>query len=91
MEVRTRFAPSPTGNVHVGNLRTALYAYLLARNHQGKFLLRVEDTDQKRLVDNSIEKILGALNWAGIEVDEGVSFDKEGNVAENGEYGPYFQ
>lgn len=91
MEVRTRFAPSPTGYVHVGNLRTALYAYLLAKKNNGKFLLRVEDTDQKRLVDDSLERILEALDWAGIEIDEGVKFDESRNIVEEGECGPYFQ
>lgn len=91
MEVRTRFAPSPTGYVHVGNLRTALYAYLLAKKNNGKFLLRVEDTDQKRLVDDSLERILDALNWSGIEIDEGVKFDENRKIVEEGEYGPYFQ
>lgn len=91
MEVRTRFAPSPTGYVHVGNLRTALYAYLLAKKANGKFILRVEDTDQKRLVDDSLERILNALEWAGIKIDEGVKHDKEKQIAEEGECGPYFQ
>ncbi len=89
--MRTRFAPSPTGYVHVGNLRTALYAYLLAKKEKGKFILRVEDTDQKRLVDDSLEKILGALSWAGIEIDEGVKLNASNEIVEEGEYGPYFQ
>lgn len=91
MEVRTRFAPSPTGSVHVGNLRTALYAFLLARKENGKFLLRVEDTDQKRFVDGSLEKILDALEWGGIKIDEGVKYGENKEVIEEGEYGPYFQ
>ncbi len=91
MEVRTRFAPSPTGSVHVGNLRTALYAYLLAKKNGGKFLLRVEDTDQKRFVDGSLEKILDALNWTGIEIEEGVKYNQKNKIVEEGECGPYFQ
>jgi nondiscriminating glutamyl-tRNA synthetase len=91
MEVRTRFAPSPTGSVHVGNLRTALYAFLLARKEKGKFLLRVEDTDQKRFIDGSLEKILDALEWGGIKIDEGVKYGENKEVIEEGEYGPYFQ
>ncbi|MEA2006908.1 MAG: glutamate--tRNA ligase [Patescibacteria group bacterium] len=88
---RTRFAPSPTGFVHIGNLRTALYAYLLAKSKNGDFVLRVENTDQKRLVEGSLEKIIGALSWAGINPDEGVYIDKDGSVKEKGELGPYFQ
>lgn len=69
--VRTRFAPSPTGYVHVGGLRTALYAYLMARKNNGKFLLRIEDTDKTREVSGSIENIIKTLEWAGITYDEG--------------------
>lgn len=69
--VVTRFAPSPTGFMHVGNLRTALYAYLIARANGGKFILRIEDTDQERFVDGAIELIYKTLKDAGIEYDEG--------------------
>jgi glutamyl-tRNA synthetase len=69
--VRTRFAPSPTGYLHVGGLRTALYAYLWAKKHNGKFLLRIEDTDRTRLVSGAVENIIETLKWAGIEFDEG--------------------
>lgn len=69
--VRTRFAPSPTGYVHVGGLRTALYAYLMAKKHNGSFLLRIEDTDKTREVPGSIENIIKTLEWAGITYDEG--------------------
>ena len=82
-EVRTRFAPSPTGFMHVGNLRTALYAWLLARSQQGKFILRIEDTDQARYVENAVEVIYATLKSAGLEHDEGP--DKDGGV------GPYIQ
>ncbi len=70
-EVRVRFAPSPTGFVHVGSIRTALYNYLFSRHHKGKFILRIEDTDQTRYVEGAVENLLEALNWAGLEYDEG--------------------
>ncbi len=82
-EVRTRFAPSPTGFMHVGNLRTALYAWLLARSEGGKFILRIEDTDQARYVANAVEVIYATLKSAGLEHDEGP--DKDGGC------GPYIQ
>jgi glutamyl-tRNA synthetase len=72
-EVRVRFAPSPTGALHIGGVRTALYNYLLARKHQGKMLLRIEDTDQTRYVPGAEEYIIQALKWVGIEIDEGLS------------------
>ncbi len=81
--VRTRFAPSPTGFPHIGNYRTALYAWLLARHHGGQFLLRIEDTDQKRFVPGSLEAILEGLRWLGLTWDEGPDL--------GGAYGPYTQ
>ena len=81
--VRTRFAPSPTGFMHVGNLRTGLYAYLFARRNGGTFILRIEDTDQERKVDGAIEMIYRTLEIAGMSYDEGP--DKDGG------YGPYVQ
>ena len=81
--IRTRFAPSPTGFMHLGNLRTALYAYLFAKNNKGTFMLRVEDTDQGRLVEGSLEAIYQGLATAGIVYTEGP------NVG--GAYGPYIQ
>ena len=81
--VRVRFAPSPTGFLHIGGLRTALYNYLFARHHRGDFVLRIEDTDQSRYVENAEEDILTSLAWSGIEVDEG--------PANPGKYGPYRQ
>lgn len=69
MEIKTRFAPSPTGSMHIGSVRTALYAFLLARKNQGTFSLRIEDTDQARLVEGSIEDILETLNWLGLKFD----------------------
>ena len=71
MKIRVRFAPSPTGPLHIGGLRTALYNYLYAKKHGGDFILRIEDTDQKRLVKGSQDYIMEALAWAGIEPDEG--------------------
>lgn len=81
--VRTRFAPSPTGYLHLGSLRTALYNYLLAKNTGGQFLLRLEDTDQKRLVPDAEQNIYDSLNWCGLNIDEGPN--------EGGNYGPYRQ
>lgn len=89
-EVRVRFAPSPTGYLHIGGLRTALYNYLYAKNNNGKFILRIEDTDQTRLVEDAIENLIESLKWAGVEYDEGV-FVEDGKVVEKGEYGPYIQ
>ncbi|MDP1675858.1 MAG: glutamate--tRNA ligase [Bacteroidota bacterium] len=83
MLVRTRFAPSPTGYLHVGGLRTALYAYLFAKQNNGTFILRIEDTDQSRKVEGATEKLIEALQWAGIDFDEGPG--KDGN------HGPYIQ
>ncbi|MBK7966229.1 MAG: glutamate--tRNA ligase [Bacteroidetes bacterium] len=72
--IRTRFAPSPTGPLHMGGVRTALYAYLFAKQHNGQFVLRIEDTDQNRFVPGAEEYILEALKWCGIIPDEGVSY-----------------
>ena len=83
MEVRTRYAPSPTGFMHVGNLRTALYEYLIAKSQGGKFILRIEDTDQERLVDGAVEVIYHTLDMVGLKHDEGPD--------RGGEYGPYVQ
>ena len=82
-KVRTRFAPSPTGRMHVGNLRTALYAYLIARHAGGDFILRIEDTDQERQVDGAEEIIYNTLKKAGMNHDEGPDID--------GGVGPYVQ
>ena len=68
-KVRTRFAPSPTGRMHVGNLRTALYAYLIAKHEGGDFLLRIEDTDQERLVEGAVDIIYNTLAKAGLAHD----------------------
>lgn len=82
-KVRVRFAPSPTGFVHIGSLRTALYNYLFARKNKGVCILRIEDTDQTRFVEGAIENLFETMNWAGIEFDE--SIHHEGKV------GPYQQ
>ncbi|MDZ7314510.1 MAG: glutamate--tRNA ligase [candidate division KSB1 bacterium] len=81
--VRVRFAPSPTGFVHVGGLRTALYNYLFARRHNGVFVLRIEDTDRSRYVEGAVENLLSVLDWAGLTPDEGPQ--------QGGKYGPYLQ
>ena len=81
--VRVRFAPSPTGALHIGGVRTALYNYLFARQHGGKLIFRIEDTDSNRFVPGAEEYILDSFKWLGIKFDEGVSF--------GGEYGPYRQ
>lgn len=80
---RTRFAPSPTGYMHIGNLRTALYEYLIARSQGGQFILRIEDTDQERFVEGSMDVIYKTLEMTGISYDEGPEV--------GGEYGPYIQ
>lgn len=82
-QVRTRFAPSPTGPLHMGGVRTALYNYLFAKKNGGDFLLRIEDTDQNRYVDGAEQYIINALNWCGIIIDEGVSV--------GGPFAPYRQ
>src|SRR5713226_7688898 len=69
-QVRTRFAPSPTGYLHIGGARTALFNYLFARHHGGKFILRIEDTDRERSTPEAIETILQALNWLQLDWDE---------------------
>ncbi|MFA6285093.1 MAG: glutamate--tRNA ligase [Parcubacteria group bacterium] len=88
---RVRFAPSPTGYLHIGGLRTALYNFLYAKKTKGEYFLRIEDTDQKRFVPGAIEKLIESLKWAGIMHGEGVFVDEKGNVTEKGEYGPYIQ
>lgn len=80
---RTRYAPSPTGYMHIGNLRTALYEYLIAKKENGKFILRIEDTDQERYVEGAVEVIYNTLKLAGISHDEGPDI--------GGDYGPYVQ
>ena len=88
--VKVRFAPSPTGYLHIGGLRTALYNYLFAKNNHGKMLLRIEDTDQSRLVEGAIEGLIHSMNWAEIYHDEG-PFIEEGQIKQKGDNGPYIQ
>ena len=82
-KVRVRFAPSPTGPLHIGGVRTALYNYLFARQHGGEMIFRIEDTDSARFVPGAEEYILESFRWLGIKFDEGVSF--------GGDKGPYRQ
>ena len=89
-KVVTRFAPSPTGYMHVGNFRTALYAYLFAKKSAGDFILRIEDTDQKRYVQDALEKLIQIINWAGFDYSEGVYIENN-KIIQRGEYGPYIQ
>lgn len=83
MQIRTRYAPSPTGFMHIGNLRTALYEYLIAKSKNGRFILRIEDTDQERLVEGAVDVIYSTLSKVGLKHDEGPDI--------GGEYGPYIQ
>ncbi|MBD3360736.1 glutamate--tRNA ligase, partial [Candidatus Peregrinibacteria bacterium] len=85
--IKTRFAPSPTGYLHVGGLRTALYCYLFARKNKGKFLLRIEDTDQERYVEGAIPNLIKTLKWIGLVYDEGPTLEEN----DKGSYGPYIQ
>lgn len=81
--IRTRFAPSPTGYIHIGNVRSALFPWLIARQNGGQFILRIEDTDQARFVEGATDLILETLDWLGIDWDEG--------IRKGGPYGPYIQ
>lgn len=89
--VKTRFAPSPTGYVHIGNLRTALFEYLFAKKNNGIFLLRIEDTDRERFVPDAVKKLLNTLKWVGIKIDEGVTLNEKNEVIQVGSNGPYIQ
>ena len=71
MTVRTRFAPSPTGYLHIGGARTALFSWLYARKHGGQFVLRIEDTDRERSTEASVQAILDGMDWLGLDYDEG--------------------
>ena len=84
MKTRTRFAPSPTGYLHIGGLRTALFNYLLSKKNNGNFILRIEDTDRNRLVEGAVNNLINTLNIEGINPDEGVLKDEE-----EGKYKPY--
>ncbi len=91
MRVRTRFAPSPTGYLHIGGLRTGLYSYLFAKVNGGDYILRIEDTDRTRLVGDATKRLVDTLNYLGVKHDEGVEYDEKGEQYEVGEYGPYIQ
>lgn len=88
--IKTRFAPSPTGYLHVGGLRTALYCYLFAKKEKGSFMLRIEDTDQERFVEGATENLIKTLGWCGMDYDEGPIL-KDGKIVEVGKVGPYIQ
>lgn len=90
MSVRVRFAPSPTGYVHLGSLRTALYDYMFAKKQGGSYVLRIEDTDQTRLVEDALDNLIQAFDWADIMHDEG-PFIENGQLVQKGDYGPYVQ
>ena len=83
MNVRTRFAPSPTGYLHIGGVRTALFNWLFARHHGGQFILRIDDTDHERNVETALQPILDGFRWLGIDWDEGPEV--------GGPHSPYFQ
>lgn len=89
-KIRVRFAPSPTGYMHIGNFRTALYGYLFAKKNQGDFILRIEDTDKNRLIPDALEKLINIINWAGFEYSEGVYLEA-GKIIQKGDFGPYIQ
>ena len=82
-EIRVRFAPSPTGSLHIGGARTAYFNWLFARQHQGKFILRIDDTDVARSTEASAAQIIDGMQWLGLDHDEGPDV--------GGEYGPYRQ
>ncbi|MCK5095710.1 MAG: glutamate--tRNA ligase, partial [Spirochaetes bacterium] len=82
-KIRTRFAPSPTGFLHIGGIRTALFSFLFARHNNGDFILRIEDTDRSRFVQGAVEDIIASLKWLGISWDEGPDI--------GGKHGPYMQ
>ncbi len=90
-EIRVRFAPSPTGPLHMGGVRTALYNYLFARRHGGKFIIRIEDTDSARFVPGAEQYILDSLRWCGIKIDEGIGAGDGVSVASQGSHAPYRQ
>lgn len=89
--VRTRIAPSPTGYLHIGNLRTILYDLFLAHQSGGQFIVRIEDTDQERLVDDALERVIKVFQRLGIEYDEGPILQADGSITQKGNFGPYIQ
>src|SRR5579863_7658099 len=96
MSVRVRFAPSPTGHLHIGGARTALFNYLFARKNKGTYILRIEDTDEVRSTPESVGGILESLTWLGLDWDEGPIYEgklpeTEGDWKSKGPHPPYFQ
>ena len=89
--IRVRFAPSPTGFLHIGGARTALFNWLYARHTGGKFILRIEDTDDARNSQEAVDLILRGLSWLGLDWDEGPAPTPEDPYASKGDFGPYFQ
>src|ERR1700682_1468687 len=90
--IRVRFAPSPTGYLHIGGARTALFNWLFARHHKGIFILRIEDTDEVRSTAESVNGILESMRWLGLDWDEGPSPAADPTQSQPvGEFGPYFQ
>lgn len=83
MEIRVRYAPSPTGYLHIGGARTAIFNYLFAKHHNGKFIVRIEDTDLERNINDGISSQLNNLRWLGLTIDE--------TIDQEGQYGPYQQ
>ena len=90
-KIRTRFAPSPTGMLHVGSLRTAFYNYLFAKHNNGDFVLRIEDTDRSRYVEGSIENLVKILDLMGLEYSEGIFTGNNSKTCQKGDFGPYMQ
>ena len=90
-KIRTRFAPSPTGYLHVGSLRTAFYNYLFAKHNNGDFILRIEDTDRSRYVEGSIENLVKILDLMGLEYSEGIFTGNNSKTCQKGDFGPYMQ
>jgi nondiscriminating glutamyl-tRNA synthetase len=88
---RLRYAPSPTGELHLGSLRTVIFDWLIARQNNGVFIVRAEDTDQSRTVEGALQRQLEDLKWMGLLPDEGVTLDEHGNVIQKGDKGPYIQ
>ncbi len=91
MDIRTRYAPSPTGFLHIGGVRTALFCYAWAKKNGGTFLLRIEDTDQERFVSGAVQQIIDSLTWVGLLPDEGVVASNNDQIEEKGPRGPYVQ
>ncbi len=90
-KIRVRFAPSPTGYLHIGGLRTALYDYIFAKQRDGDYILRIEDTDRTRLVDDATKSLVDVLNRLGVKHDEGPQYDSDGVLYQVGDHGPYIQ